>query len=83
MLKVSFVILLAVIATTFAMDNMHHVDLGLVLGRPASVRLFFLLLTSFLVGCLLATLINLYVGAKSEKQGEVKQKTEEEDFFSE
>ncbi len=83
MLKVSFVILLTVMASTFAMDNMHHVDLGLVLGSPVSVRLFFLLLTSFLVGCLLATLMNLYLGAKSEKQGEVAQKTEEEDFFSE
>lgn len=83
MLKVSFVILLTVMASTFAMDNMHHVDLGLVVGSPVSVRLFFLLLTSFLVGCLLATLMNLYIGAKSEKQAEVEQKTEEEDFFSE
>ncbi|MHC4199121.1 MAG: hypothetical protein ACYSU0_03955 [Planctomycetota bacterium] len=83
MLKVTLVILLTVMASTFAMDNMHHVDLGLVVGSPVSVRLFFLLLTSFLVGCLLATLMNFYIGAKSEKPAEVEQKTEEEDFFSE
>ena len=83
MLRISLVVLLAVTATTFAMDNMHHVDLGLVVGRPASVMLFFLLLTSFLVGCFLATLMGLYLRTKSEKQGEAAQGTEKEDFFSE
>ena len=44
MLRVLLAILLAVTATTFAMDNMHHVGLGLIVGGPVHVRLFFLLL---------------------------------------
>lgn len=83
MLKVFSAILLAVTATTFAMDNMHRVELGLIVGRPAHVRLFFLLLTSFLVGCFSAMLVSLFLGAKSGKQGEMKQDTEDETFFSE
>ncbi len=83
MLKVLFAILLAVMATTFAMDNMHRVELGLIVGKPAHVRLFFLLLTSFLVGCFSAMLISLYLSAKSRKQGEMKQDPEDEAFFSE
>ncbi len=81
MLKALFVVLLSGTAAVFAMDNMHHVDLGLVLGTPVSVRLFFLLLTSFLVGCLLATLMNLYLNAKSKKQSETARATDDEDFF--
>ena len=83
MLKVLFVILLAVIAAAFAMDNMHRVALGLILGRSVHVRLFFLLLTSFLVGCFSGMLMNLYLNAKSKKQREIAQDTEDEDFFSE
>ncbi len=81
MLKVLFVILLAVIAAVFATDNMHHVDLGLVVGRPVHVRLFFLLLTSFLIGCFSAMLMNLYLNAKSDRQGGTARDTEKDDFF--
>ena len=81
MLKVLFVILLAVVAATFATDNMHHVDLGLVVGSPVHVRLFFLLLTSFLIGCFSAMLMNLYLSARSGKQREMPQDTEDDDFF--
>ena len=81
MLKVLFVILMAVAATTFATDNMHHVDLGLVVGSPVNVRLFFLLLTSFLVGCFSAMLVNLYLNARSRKQRETPQDTEDDGFF--
>ena len=83
MLRVFSAILLAVTATTFAMDNMHRVELGLIVGRPVHVRLFFLLLTSFLVGCFSAMLISLCLSARSRKQGETKQDTEDEAFFSE
>ena len=81
MLKVLFVILLAATAATFATDNMHHVDLGLVVGSPVHVRLFFLLLTSFLVGCFSAMLMNLYLNARSGKQRETPQDTEDDGFF--
>ncbi len=83
MLKVLFAILLAVMATTFAMDNMHRVEFGLIVSQPVHVRLFFLLLTSFLIGCFSAMLISLYLNAKSRKQGDTKQDTEDEAFFSE
>ena len=82
MLKLLCIILVAVIVTIFAMDNMHQVELGLFIGRPVHVRLFFLLLISFLLGCFAAILINLYISAKSKKKTEIAQGPEEDDFFS-
>ncbi len=82
MLKLLVVILTAVMATMFAMDNMHRVELGLVLGRPVHVRLFFLLLTSFLVGSFAVLLMNLYRSTKPRKQ-RPRSRDEDEDFFSE
>ncbi len=58
MLVLLVVILLAVAATMFAMDNMQRVELGLIVGRPVHVRLFFLLLASFLIGVLLGVLFS-------------------------
>ncbi len=81
MLKLLLVILVAAIATMFAMDNMHRVELGLVVGRPVHVRLFFLLLTSFLVGCFLVMLMNLYRGSKPKRKRETV-RDEGDDFFS-
>jgi uncharacterized integral membrane protein len=75
------VILLAVAATMFATDNMQHVELSLVVGRPVHVRLFFLLLISFMLGCFSAMLINLYRRAKPVKRRERAQ-DEDDDFFS-
>ena len=82
MLVLLVVILLAVAATMFAMDNMQRVELSLVLGRPVHVRLFFLLLTSFLFGCFSAMLVNLYRRTKPAKRKERAQDTEDDDFFS-
>ena len=81
MLKVLFVILLAAMAVTFATDNMHHVDLGLVVGKPVNVRLFFLLLTSFLLGCFTVMLMKLYLSARSGRRRATPQDTEDDDFF--
>jgi len=83
MLKLTFVIFVVAVATTFAMDNMHRVEIGLVMGRPVHVRLFFLLLTSFLVGCFSAMLMDLYISAKLKKKRETAQDADEDDFFSE
>ena len=83
MLKALLVIFLAILATTFAMNNMHHVELDLVVGRPVDVQLFFLLLTSFLIGCFSAMLMNLYLNSRSRKRREKVQDTEDEAFFSE
>lgn len=82
MLVLLLFILLAVVATMFAMDNMQRVELSLVLGRPVHVRLFFLLLTSFLFGCFSAMLVNLYRRTKPVKRKERAQDTEDDDFFS-
>jgi len=75
------VIVLAVVATIFATDNMQRVELSLVLGRPVHVRLFFLLLTSFLLGCFAVMLMNLYRRTKPAKRKE-KVRDEDDDFFS-
>ncbi len=82
MLKLLLVILTAIMVTTLAMDNMHRVELGLIVGRPVHVRLFFLLLTSFLVGCFSAMFMNLYLSTKSKKRREIVRDTEGDDFFS-
>ncbi len=82
MLKLLYSILIAVIVAIFAMDNMHHVELGLFIGKPVHVRLFFLLLIFFLVGCFAAILINLYVSAKFKKKTKIAQDPEEDNFFS-
>lgn len=81
MLVLLVVIILAVVATIFATDNMQRVELSLVLGRPVHVRLFFLLLTSFLFGCFSAVLVNLYRRTKPAKRKE-NVRDEDDDFFS-
>jgi uncharacterized integral membrane protein len=81
-LKLIFIILVAVMATILAMNNMHHVELSLVVGRPVHVRLFFLLLTCFLIGCFSAMLMTLYHGMKSGKKRGIAQ-DEGEEFFVE
>ena len=82
MLKLMLVTLTVVLLTILAMDNMHHVQVGLIIGKQVHVRLFFLLLTSFVIGCFSVMLLNLYRGAKSKKSG-TSQDIEGDDFFSE
>lgn len=82
MLKLLFVILAAALATMFAMDNMNRVELGLVVGRPVHVRLFFLLLISFLIGCFMVLLLNLYRNTTRKNHGAKAPSVEDDDFFS-
>ncbi|MHC5035817.1 MAG: hypothetical protein ACYTHM_00745 [Planctomycetota bacterium] len=82
MLKLIAAVLLAMGVAVFAMDNMHVVELGCVAGRPVNVRLFFLLLTAFLVGCFATTLVNLYMGTRLRRKGEVPPELEGGDYFS-
>jgi hypothetical protein len=82
-LKVLLIMLLAAAAATFAMDNMHHVGLGLIVGEPVYVRLFFLLLTSFLVGCFTTMLMHLCLNARARRHEQTPQDAEDEAFFSE
>ena len=81
MLKLLFVILAAAVGTIFAMDNMQRVELGLIVGRPVHVRLFFLLLTSFLIGCFSAILLNLYLRTNSRKERKGAADAENDEFF--
>jgi len=76
------IFLVVVLAAIFAMDNMHRVELGLIVGRAVHVRLFFLLLSSFLFGCISAVLVGLYRRARSKKRRETAQDAESDDFFS-
>ncbi len=82
MLKLLVVIFAAVMATTFAMDNMHRVELGLIVGRPVHVRLFFLLLTSFLIGCFAVMLLTLYRNTRRTPKKVTAPQDEGDDFFS-
>jgi uncharacterized integral membrane protein len=81
-LRLLVVILAAVMGTMFAMDNMHHVELGLLVGRPVQVRLFFLLLTSFLVGCFSMMLLNVYRRSNPKTKRGTARDAKEEEFFS-
>jgi len=76
------VVLGVVVATAFAADNMGHVQLGLIIGKPVHVRLFFLLLSSFLAGCFSTVLLNLYLRTRLKKK-EAASKVEDDQFFSE
>ena len=44
-----------VLLVAFAMANTHHVELSLVFGRPAEVRLIFLIGTTYVAGVLTGT----------------------------
>ncbi len=83
MLKLFLIILAAVYVVAFAMDNLHRVELGLIVGRPVHVRLFFLLLTSFLIGWFTAVFIRLCLTAKARKRQETAQDKGSDNFFSE
>ncbi|MHC4695784.1 MAG: hypothetical protein ACYTFA_03460 [Planctomycetota bacterium] len=83
MLKLLLAILIAVMGTIFAMDNLHRVELGLIVGRPVHVRLFFLLLTSFLVGCFMVMLMNLYRSTTRKSEPVKRKSVEDDEFFSE
>lgn len=53
----------------FAWDNTHHVEVGMVLGRPVHVRLIFLLLTTFLIGHFTAVLLNVFLSQRIKAKG--------------
>lgn len=82
-------VLLMVVVVLFAVDNMSHVEVGLIVGRPFQVRLFFLLLVVYLCGCFTTLVANMYLNAKygrtRTKHGAVRgakdKESEEETFF--
>ena len=68
MVRLALLLIGVLIAVLFATNNMHNVQVGLVVGRPVHVRLFFLLLTVFLAGALISTILHLYLNAESRKK---------------
>ena len=64
MQRLLLLILIGLVLVLFAWSNTHHVEVGLIFGRPVHVRLVFLLLTTFLVGHFTAVLLNVYVRSR-------------------
>jgi len=86
-LKFLVAMLLVTAVSIFAVNNMQRVEVSLIVGKPVHVRLFFLLLTSFLAGSLLALLVSLYARTRPVRTRKTavveKKKTEDDEFFPE
>lgn len=85
MIRLLIFFLTIVLIVLFALDNMQHATVGLIIGEQVHVRLFFLLLTSFLLGALSAVLLGFYntTRAKSKSKVAVSKNTEDDEFFFE
>jgi uncharacterized membrane protein YciS (DUF1049 family) len=59
MLRLFGAIVFTVIAVAFSMANMERVRLNFVVFPPTQVRLFFLLLISFIAGVLVSTFVSM------------------------
>jgi len=85
--KLFFAFLVTVTVVVFAIDNLHSVRVGLIVGPQFEVRLFFLLATVFLLGCVTTVLVQLYgeAAARSRRDAEPRGAEPhglEEDFFT-
>ena len=60
MIRLLLAIVAAILAGLFAADNMHRVQIGFVVGPKIHVRLFFVIMTAFLGGCVVAMIVQLY-----------------------
>jgi len=87
--RLLFLLLIGAVALFFAWSNTHHVEVGLLLGRPVHVRLIFLLLTTFLLGHFTAVLLNVYMRTRikakirRKEMAEDAHGDEDEDLFLE
>jgi hypothetical protein len=70
--KFLFTLLGILITGFFAITNMHHVDMGLILGGPMKVRLFPLLLTAYLAGVATAFIVRFYIRSKIKTRRKAK-----------
>ena len=86
MRKLVIALVAATVVVVFAMDNMHHVEMGHVVGGIVRVRLFWLMLCSFLAGCFLTTVANMYINSKAKSEGETEREAvktaDAEEYFS-
>ena len=77
MQRVLLILMAGLAMVMFAWSNTHHVEVGVVLGRPVRVRLIFLLLTTFLLGHFAAVLLSVYT------RGRIKSKARREKLMHE
>lgn len=77
------VVVLAILATIFATDNMHRVQIGFVVGPPLHMRLFFVIMTAFMTGFFIAVILNMYwrVIARKTREKKTGGNPEEDQFF--
>ncbi|MBI4704538.1 MAG: DUF1049 domain-containing protein [Deltaproteobacteria bacterium] len=50
MVRLVLIVVATAAVVAFAVANSHHIELSLVLGKPAQIRLIFVLGTTFLAG---------------------------------
>ena len=79
MRKLLLLLLVGVVLLLLALSNTHHVEVGLVFGRPTHVRLIFLLLTTFLLGYFTAVLLSIYMNTRIKTKARHMKMTEDED----
>jgi uncharacterized integral membrane protein len=68
MVKLITTVLVTAFLIFFAMNNMDHVQVSFVFGEPKRVRLFYLMISTFLVGFLLSYILSLYLQTKTKNK---------------
>ena len=83
MLRLIVVVVAIVFVFIFATGNIDRVPVGFVVGQPIHMRLIFVILVSFLAGCLTTVLLHMYWAATSSRRGKGKLKggSEEDPHF--
>jgi uncharacterized integral membrane protein len=81
--KLIVVVVAIVFVFIFATGNIDRVPVGFVVGQPIQMRLIFVILVSFLAGCLTTVLLHMYWAATSSRRGKGKLKggSEEDPHF--
>ena len=82
MFQLIILVVIVVFVTIFAMDNLHHVELGIIAGKPVQVRMVFLLLTCYLLGFFSSSVLSLYKRARNGKPRKKAAEVDEEDYFT-
>jgi len=84
--RLLLILIACLVLVLFCWNNSHHVEVGLIFGRPVHVRLVFLLLTTFLIGHFTAVLLSLYMRfrikarVEREKTAQNAQSDEDDEF---
>jgi len=83
-LKLITAVVLSILATAFAAGNMHRVHISPCFGDDVEIRAIFLILSSFLAGCLVTALFTLYLGTLKKGVGRPRPRDDDDgdEFFS-